>query len=351
MKIYTVKECSSLVSITFQKDYIFRNITVRGTISNLNVHFSGNTFFSLIDENFRIFCKIGKMRSTFLGRNLKNGIEASVIGDLRYDKTGGKPILHVERIISVTESPLSQEINLLEEELDKKGYFALSNKKELPEFPFHIGIITSGSGAVIYDILKTGNIRNNSVSYSLYSTEVQGDEASANMANMVKLANQENEPPDILIIARGGGAEEDLRPFNNKVLLDAVFESKIPIISAVGHERDMTLLDRVSDVRASTPTQAAEIAIPLKEYMIEKIFSFLSLMDKEMKKNISEKKTILNFTIKEFRYISCSKDFSLEKQKIFLQWLLLKNLLIENISDKKSVLTDYMYKIQNNQIR
>ena len=334
MKIYTVQECSALVSSVFQKDYSFKNITVRGTISNLSVHFSGIRFFSLIDENLRIYCKIGKMRSSFLGRNLLNGTEASVIGDLRFDKSRGTPVLYVERIISVKESALTLSNELLEAELDKKGYFAVSHKKKLPEFPFHIGIITSGSGAVIYDILKTGNKRNNSVSYSLYTSFVQGAGAAADMANMIDIANQERNPPDVLIIARGGGAEEDLQTFNEEVLLNTVFRSKIPIISAVGHENDYTLLDRVADVRASTPTQAVEIAVPEKKYILEKIFSQITFSEKCIKKYMADRRFHLIFTLKDLNYLSDTDIFFKGRRKVFLQWLLLQGMLKNKINHK-----------------
>lgn len=332
MKVYTVEECSSLVTSTFQKEYAFKNIKVRGTISNLTVHFSGIRFFSLIDGNSRIYCKIRKMRSNFLGRNLLNGTEASVIGDLRFNKSRGTPILYVDRIISITESSLTVSVDLLEAELDKKGYFEVSRKKKLPDFPFHIGIITSGSGAVIYDILKTGNKRNNSVSYSLYTSFVQGVGAAAEMANMVKSANQEANPPDVLILARGGGAEEDLQPFNEKILLDEVFRSQIPIISAVGHENDYTLLDRVADVRASTPTQAAEIAIPEKKYILQKIFRQIIFAEAQVKKYMSAKHLHLMLSLKDLSYLSRSDIFTRERQETCLKWLVLQGIMKSEIN-------------------
>lgn len=223
MKVYSVRECSSLVAGALQKDYIFKNITISGTVSNLHFHFSGVIFFSLIDEESRITCRIGKMRSAFLGRRIKNGTEILILGNIKYDKISGRPIFQVDRILSSTESPILEKLDMLKKELKASGYFDIEKKKRLPLFPFRVGIVTSASGAVIHDIIRTGFLRNNSVRYSLYSTTVQGENAAADMAEMVIRANEETEPPDILIIARGGGSEEDLTPFNQRVLLDAVF--------------------------------------------------------------------------------------------------------------------------------
>lgn len=152
------------------------------------------------------------MRSAFLGRRIKNGTEILILGNIKYDKISGRPIFQVDRILSSTESPILEKLDMLKKELKSSGYFDIEKKKRLPLFPFRVGIVTSASGAVIHDIIRTGFLRNNSVRYSLYSTTVQGEDAAADMAEMVIRANEETEPPDILIIARGGGAEEDLAP-------------------------------------------------------------------------------------------------------------------------------------------
>ena len=290
MKVYSVRECSSLVAGAFQKDYIFKNITISGTVSNLRFHFSGVIFFSLIDEESRITCRIGKMRSAFLGRRIKNGTEILILGNIKYEKISGRPIFQVDRILSSTESPILEKLDMLKKELKASGYFDIEKKKRLPLFPFRVGIVTSASGAVIHDIIRTGFLRNNSVRYSLYSTTVQGENAAADMAEMVIRANEETEPPDILIIARGGGSEEDLTPFNQRVLLDAVFCSKIPVISAVGHETDFSISDFVADLRAPTPSAAAELAVPDIDELKIKLNSYNNRYKVALKKQLEYKR-------------------------------------------------------------
>lgn len=335
MKVYSIRECSRLMADAFQKDYIFKNITVSGTVSNLHFHFSGVIFFSLIDKEFRITCRIGKMRSTFLGRRIKNGTEILILGNIKYDKISGKPIFQVDRILSSTQSPIVAKLDMLKKELETLGYFDIEKKRRLPLFPFRIGIITSESGAVIYDIIRTGFLRNNSVRYSLYSTTVQGENAAANMAEMVIRANRETEPPDILIIARGGGAEEDLMPFNQRVLLDAVFCSKIPVISAVGHETDTTLLDLTADVRASTPTQAAEIAVLDKKYIEERIICLYLVLQKIIWDKLNISKLKLQHTLIAFNILAQSGKVTAVRKDILYNWIMLDRKLKKAISNKK----------------
>lgn len=335
MKVYSVRECSSLVAGALQKDYIFKNITISGTVSNLRFHFSGVIFFSLIDEESRITCRIGKMRSAFLGRRIKNGTEILILGNIKYEKISGRPIFQVDRILSSTESPILEKLDMLKKELKASGYFDIEKKKRLPLFPFRVGIVTSASGAVIHDIIRTGFLRNNSVRYSLYSTTVQGENAAADMAEMVIRANEETEPPDILIIARGGGSEEDLTPFNQRVLLDAVFCSKIPVISAVGHETDVTLLDLAADVRASTPTQAAEIAVPDKKYIEERIICSYLVLQKIIRDKLNISKLKLQHTLTIFNILAQSGKVTAVRKDILYNWIILDRKLKKVISNKK----------------
>ena len=342
MKVYSVRECSSLVAGALQKDYIFKNITISGTVSNLRFHFSGVIFFSLIDEESRITCRIGKMRSAFLGRRIKNGTEILILGNIKYDKISGRPIFQVDRILSSTESPILEKLDMLKKELKASGYFDIEKKKRLPLFPFRVGIVTSASGAVIHDIIRTGFLRNNSVRYSLYSTTVQGENAAADMAEMVIRANEETEPPDILIIAIPPspfgveiGSEEDLTPFNQRVLLDAVFCSKIPVISAVGHETDVTLLDLAADVRASTPTQAAEIAVPDKKYIEERIICLYLVLQKIIRDKLNISKLKLQHTLTIFNILAQSGKVTAVRKDILYNWIILDRKLKKVISNKK----------------
>lgn len=330
MKIYGVQEAGRLVTAAMQKDYVFKQMTLRGTISGLHTHFSGVTFFSLVEGKYRISCMIGRMHHAFLTRKLESGLEASITGDLKYDSRSGRPVLYVQRVMAVREGTVKQDRDALWQDLAAKGFFDPLQKKSLPAFPFHIGVITSGSGAVIHDILKTGKRRNDAVRYSLYNSAVQGEEAAQQLAAMIEQASQGEDTPDVLILARGGGAEEDLSPFNERILLEAIHHCSIPLVSAVGHETDTTLADLVADVRASTPTQAAEIVIPEKEWVMNQLQNLIQRMGTGiqgyfLKENENIKKEMLVLAYSD-------NGHAKEKQKIALLCNHMKNQVQKSIS-------------------
>lgn len=278
MKKVTVSECNEWISHLFNKDYILHNLAVSGTVSNLRIHSSGRVYFSLMDSKGRIFCVISPERRTFLTRRLYNGCEATCSGTFIYSARRGYASLYVDRITGIRTSEMTEKARILYEQLEKKGYFSPLHKKLLPSFPEQIGIIASSTGAVWHDVIKTGRMRNDSIRYTVLGCRVQGEEASQDMANRIREAQTMSSPPDILILARGGGAEEDLQPFNDAELLEAIHKSSIPVVSAVGHETDVTLADLTADVRASTPTQAAELCIPEKQSVQEEIVRLMHRM-------------------------------------------------------------------------
>ena len=317
MKIYRVQEAGRLLSAAIQKEYIFKQITLRGTISGLHTHFSGVTFFSLIEGNQRISCLIGRMHRTFLTRRMESGLEASVTGDLRYDNRSGKPVLYVQRVMAVREGVFKQERDALEEELREKGFFNPAGKKPLPRFPFHVGVITSGSGAVIHDIMQTGRQKNDAVRYTLYHSAVQGEGAVEDLAATLRKAAEDSDAADVLILARGGGAEEDLAPFNARMVLEAIHDCPIPIISAVGHETDTTLADRVADRRASTPTQAAELAIPEKKWLYRELQIIIERMTASWQQHLSEKRKPVQQEMNRLCFLSQVRHSMRQEQEIF----------------------------------
>ena len=316
MKIYRVQEASRLVSAALQKEYIFKQITVRGTISGLHTHFSGVTFFSLIEGNQRISCFIGRMHRSFLTRKMESGLEASVTGDLKYDNRSGKPVLYVQRVMAIREGEVKRERDALEQELQEKGFFDPFRKKPLPRFPFHVGVITSGSGAVIHDIIQTGRQRNDAVRYTLYNSAVQGEGAAEDLAMTLRKAAEAEDAADVLILARGGGAEEDLSTFNTRVLLEAIHNCPIPLISAIGHETDMTLADRVADRRASTPTQAAELAIPEKERLLAELQMTIGRMTVSCQHRLRDTKRPVQQEMERLRFLSQRGHKASEEKEI-----------------------------------
>lgn len=262
MKVYTVRDCARILSRSLEKEYLLRRISVRGTVSSLRVHFSGNAYFSLTDGDIRLECTIDRMKSAFLLRRLKNGDTAVVGGTVRYDSRRGRAVLPVEQVYESGESTEKTELEKLKRRLENAGWFDPAGKKPLPRFPFLIGLVTSSSGAAAEDVISTGIRRNPAVKYCLFSSSVQGRSAVSGLVRALEEAGSACPRPDILILTRGGGAEEELAVFNDPAVLKAVHDAEVPVISAVGHERDVTLADLTADRRAATPTQAAEMAVP-----------------------------------------------------------------------------------------
>lgn len=299
MKAMTVKEASRLIAASFKKEYRYKGFAVRGTVSNFRTHFSGVSFFSLIDEDSRIHCFIGKMGHDFLVRHLSDGVDVTVTGDLAYDSNRSHAVLLVQNVSAVKESTAAKNKKRLCESLAEMGYFEESGKKQLPLFPFHIGIISSSSGAVIHDIMKTGRSRNPAVRYTLFNSSVQGKMAAVHIVSMIHRANAESDRPDLLILARGGGAEEDLSVFDDPLVVEAVHRSELPIISAIGHETDNSLCDYAADVRASTPTQAAEIAIPEQDRIREHIHRILACSCHMMMRQVKQRREQVIRSVKD----------------------------------------------------
>ena len=248
----TVKIKKALESVNFQ------SIWVKGEISNLSISSNGHAYFSIKDEKSKVQCVIFRSqlnKITFDIKYFQNGKEFEIQGNLSvYEKNGSYQII-VTSLRPQGIGNLEQQFQLLKTKLETEGLFDEIHKKPIPLYPQKIGIITSENGAAFQDMIKVSTISFPNIHIILYPTQVQGDRATKKIANMIKLANQEKKA-DVLIIGRGGGSLEDLWAFNEEEVARAIFASKIPIISSVGHEIDFSISDFTADFRAATPTAA-----------------------------------------------------------------------------------------------
>ena len=240
----------------------FSHVTVHGEISNFKRQSSGHWYFSIKDTHSQLSCVCFRGSNSKLGFVPRDGQKVSVKGQITvYAPRGNYQLLCYEvRPVGVGDilAHLHQRLKL---KLKAEGLFLPEHKKTLPFMPKRIGVITSPTGAVIQDIVHVLKRRFQGFQLMLFPCRVQGTEAAAEIANALRLFNQNNSC-DVIIVARGGGSLEDLMPFNDETVIRAIFESEIPVISAVGHETDYTLCDLVADKRAPTPSAAAEIAVP-----------------------------------------------------------------------------------------
>ena len=273
IKTLTVNELNNYIKKTLDNDFILNNLLVKGEVSNLKYHSSGHIYFSLKDSISKINCVMFKSNSADLDFKLIEGME--VIANARcsiYPGTGSLQ-LYIEKLQKEGIGELHIKFEKLKKKLQDEGYFDEQYKKEIPKMPKRIGVVTSETGAVIRDIINVSKRRSSLIDIVLYPALVQGEGAYKTIINGIKYFN-DTKSVDVIIVGRGGGSIEELWNFNEEDLAKEIFKSKLPIISAVGHEVDFTISDFVSDYRASTPSQAAEIAVPLESDIMYEIDNY-----------------------------------------------------------------------------
>ena len=278
--IYSISELNDEVASTLTE--AFGVIWVEGEISNLMRSAAGHVYFSLKDESASVRCAMFRMQNQSLDFELRDGMQILARAKVGLYKQRGEFQLILEYAKESGEGLLRQRFELLKQTLQKEGLFDEFHKKPLPKIPKTIGLVTSPKGAAVQDIIKTIKRRYPIVRVIVYPTLVQGNEATKKIASAIDIANQRDEC-DVIIIARGGGSLEDLWCFNEGLVARSIFHSKIPIISGIGHETDFTIADLVADLRAATPTAAAEIALPTTSEIVDRlnryIFDITQLID------------------------------------------------------------------------
>ena len=260
LRALDISEANSYIKRILVNDPILYNLKVKGEISNFKVHSSGNVYLSLKDENSKLNCVIFKSNYD-KNLELKNGIKVIASGYISVYERDGSYQLYINSIEIEGIGNLYIEFNKLKEKLSKEGLFDPKYKKAIPTIPKSIGVITSPTGAVIRDIINVIKRRYPKVAVKLYPVTVQGDKSADNICEGIRFFN-DMKNVDTIIVGRGGGSIEELWSFNEEIVAREVFKSEIPIRSAVGHETDFTICDFVSDMRAPTPSAAAEIATP-----------------------------------------------------------------------------------------
>ncbi|MBP7461994.1 MAG: exodeoxyribonuclease VII large subunit [Candidatus Delongbacteria bacterium] len=242
----------------------FTNIVVIGEVSNYKLHSSGHIYFTLKDDKSQINCTLWRSKAAELKFNLENGLQVIIWGGITVYERGGSYQINVRSLHHAGLGDLQLRFEQLKRRLNEEGLFRTEHKKPIPSYPARIGVITSRTGAAIRDIIQIINRRNPGVEIILYPVKVQGEGAAEEIAAAIAAMNQPGimeEGIDLLIVGRGGGSLEDLWAFNEEIVARAIYGSSIPIISAVGHEIDFTIADFAADLRAPTPSAAAELAV------------------------------------------------------------------------------------------
>lgn len=279
MKIYTVSELTKEIKSLLEDS--FPPIWVEGELTNLRVPESGHLYFSLKDAICQIRCVMFRSNASTLTFDLVNGMKMRVWGNIGVYERDGTYQIYVEEVKPVGVGELAIEFERLKKKLKDEGLFDNEHKKPLPKFPESMGIVTSPTGAVIRDIIQVARRRFPSCSLILSPVRVQGLGAAEEIARAIDELNEYGKV-DLLIVGRGGGSVEDLWPFNEEILARAIFRSRTPIISAVGHEIDFTISDFTADTRAATPSAAVEQALPDQNELTFQIGSLIQRMEENL---------------------------------------------------------------------
>ena len=281
----TVTQLNKYIKDRFDEDENLNAVLVKGEISNFKNHYTGHLYFTLKDENSLIKCIMFKSYAEKLQFKPKDGMKVMVFGSVSVFERDGVYQIYCKSMLEDGMGDLHEKFEQLKAKLEAEGLFSQSHKKTIPMYPKIIGVLTSQTGAVIRDIINVSSRRNPNVYIRLLPVPVQGPGAAEQIASKIKLMN-EKKLADVLIVGRGGGSLEDLWPFNEEIVARAIYESEIPIISAVGHETDFTIADFVADLRAPTPSAAAELAVPDIYELKQKIQNYQNRYKEALKKKI-----------------------------------------------------------------
>ena len=332
----SVSELNRYMKDKVADDEYLKSVFVRGEISNFKHHYTGHMYFSLKDENSLIKCIMFKTSTATLNFVPKDGMKVNVLGSVAVFERDGVYQIYVKAMQEDGEGDLYRKYKELKAKLEEEGLFDEAHKKEIPVMPKIIGVLSASTGSVIRDIINVSTRRNPNVYIRLYPVPVQGSGAAEKIADAIRVMNEQN-LADVLILARGGGSIEDLWPFNEEVVARAIYDSKLPIISAVGHETDFTIADFVADLRAPTPSAAAELAVPDIADMIDRIHLYETRMQGLLKRKVE---------VMRLRFEKCmaSKAFKEPDYKVKEAYQKIDILLKAMENSIKSKMKDYKIK-------
>ena len=285
--VLTVTQLNEYVAGLLQRDVLLRSLSVRGEVSGLKRHSSGHVYFTLKDGGALVRCVMFRQDAMQCGVAFSDGMEIVAQGHAALYARDGQYQFYVKTVTGEGEGELYRRFLMMKTRLQARGWFDEAHKKPIPRFPRRIGIVTSNTGAAVRDIIKIIESRTSLTDMIVFPVLVQGSEAAADIAATIDMINRDFDDIDTLIVGRGGGSMEDLWAFNEEIVARAIYRSRIPVISAVGHEIDFTIADFVADRRAETPTAAAEMAVPNIRELMQRAESWQNSLMADLKKKVS----------------------------------------------------------------
>lgn len=310
--VYSVKQVNAYIKNMFNQDFMLNRIYVKGEVSNCKYHTSGHIYFTLKDESGTIACIMFAGQRAGLTFRMQEGQQVIVLGSITIYERDGRYQLYAKEIILDGAGLLYEKFEALKQELSEMGMFAPEYKQPIPMYAKRIGIVTAPTGAAVRDIMNIAERRNPYVQLILYPALVQGEGAKESIIEGIRVL--EEKQVDVMIVGRGGGSIEDLWAFNEEEVARAVFECRVPVISAVGHETDTTIIDYVADLRAPTPSAAAELAVFEYAALEERFFEYKRKLAKAMTHNLEQQKMRLSSYRMRMKYLHPGMKLLQQKQ-------------------------------------
>ena len=312
--VYSIRQVNLYISNMFRQDFMLNRIYVKGEVSNCKYHTSGHIYFSLKDDSGNLACVMFAGNRSGLKFQMQNGQSVIVLGSISVYERDGKYQLYAREIIQDGMGLLYEKFQALKQELEEMGMFAPEYKQPIPAFSRRVGIVTAPTGAAIRDIMNISYRRNPYVQLILYPALVQGEEAADSIVRGIELLDQSH--VDVIIVGRGGGSMEDLWAFNEEKVARAIFHCETPVISAVGHETDFTIADYVADLRAPTPSAAAELAVADMAAIQGQLRDMQQRLQNRMSERLSDRKKELEHLQEKLKYVSPQHQIQEKYQRL-----------------------------------
>ena len=312
--VYSIRQVNLYISNMFRQDFMLYRIYVKGEVSNCKYHTSGHIYFSLKDDSGSLACVMFAGNRSGLKFQMQNGQSVIVLGSISVYERDGKYQLYAREIIQDGMGLLYEKFQALKQELEEMGMFAPEYKQPIPAFSRRVGIVTAPTGAAIRDIMNISYRRTPYVQLILYPALVQGEEAADSIVRGIELLDQSH--VDVIIVGRGGGSMEDLWAFNEEKVARAIFQCETPVISAVGHETDFTIADYVADLRAPTPSAAAELAVADMAAIQGQLRDMQQRLQNRMSERLSDRKKELEHLQEKLKYVSPQHQIQEKYQRL-----------------------------------
>ena len=338
--VYTVSQVTAYIRNMFTQDFALNRISIRGEVSNCKYHTSGHIYFTLKDGGAQIAAVMFAGQRKGLDFELREGQEVTVSGTVDVYERDGRYQLYAKEITREGKGDLFRQFEKLRNELEEMGMFDSCYKQPIPKYARKVGIVTAGTGAAIRDIMNISARRNPYVQLILYPALVQGEQAKYSIAKGIETLDRMG--LDVLIVGRGGGSIEDLWAFNEEMVARAIFNCTTPVISAVGHETDVTIADYVADLRAPTPSAAAELAVFDYGQFVEQVNLYRQVLERSMERRLEKLHFRLDQCGMRLKLLSPEKQLNDRRQRLADMESRLERMMEENLGLSRRKLEDML---------